>query len=356
MRLSIANRFLQTRIARILHQSPEGLEGMDSKPFYAALSYDRIPSVNVDGLAVELLPFQKEGIGWMVSREKFASGGIMADHLGMGKTLQMIGLCLAAEAVKQKEIEYQSGIQNIGYRLLTILRQMHHIEILRNCSKLNKPAEDIHILGKKIHDQLQSQESDFSWTKNEVEKWIKFAEKYHPAYSKRASAFLNDTQSRAMDMIDTKELRTLVIVPAALLLQWESEIKKKVAANRNLNVYIFHGASKNISSAQLESFDFVLTTYDTATNGAARPTLGRSDKTKFHCSGVTLVETIHRCVLPHVWEEGPRELHASHSGSLLVHDVEKGAQVNVQYTFEAQHHEGCHCRLYQEQQEGVQTL
>jgi hypothetical protein len=78
--------------------------------------------------------------------------------------------------------------------------------------------------------------------------------------------------------------------------------------------------------------------------------------TKFHCSGVTLVETIHRCVLPHVWEEGPRELHASHSGSLLVHDVEKGAQVNVQYTFEAQHHEGCHCRLYQEQQEGVQIL
>lgn len=44
-----------------------------------------------------LLPYQKEGVGWMVRQETTSDikGGILADEMGMGKTIQTIGLILS---------------------------------------------------------------------------------------------------------------------------------------------------------------------------------------------------------------------------------------------------------------------
>lgn len=44
-----------------------------------------------------LLPYQKEGMGWMVRQEVESpvKGGILADEMGMGKTIQTIGMMLA---------------------------------------------------------------------------------------------------------------------------------------------------------------------------------------------------------------------------------------------------------------------
>ncbi|KAI9813004.1 MAG: hypothetical protein M1826_002561 [Phylliscum demangeonii] len=56
----------------------------------------------VDGLQVNLLPHQVEGLRWMISKETgkrkngvLPKGGILADDMGLGKTIQSIGLILS---------------------------------------------------------------------------------------------------------------------------------------------------------------------------------------------------------------------------------------------------------------------
>lgn len=54
-------------------------------------------------MTVQLLPFQLQGLQWMLDREETANGGILADEmgifytlfLGMGKTIQMISMILS---------------------------------------------------------------------------------------------------------------------------------------------------------------------------------------------------------------------------------------------------------------------
>ncbi|KAF9437674.1 DNA repair protein rad16 [Entomortierella beljakovae] len=49
-----------------------------------------------EGLQLKLLPFQREGLGWMMKQENSEfKGGILADEMGMGKTIQMISLLLS---------------------------------------------------------------------------------------------------------------------------------------------------------------------------------------------------------------------------------------------------------------------
>ncbi|KAI8380944.1 SNF2 family N-terminal domain-containing protein [Radiomyces spectabilis] len=61
---------------------------------------EQLPIVPVDqpsDLKLPLLPFQKYGVGWMLQQEKLNDfkGGILADEMGMGKTIQTISLLLS---------------------------------------------------------------------------------------------------------------------------------------------------------------------------------------------------------------------------------------------------------------------
>jgi DNA repair protein RAD16 len=49
------------------------------------------------GLSLQLLPFQLEGLDWLLKQEQQErfGGGILADEMGMGKTIQTIALLLA---------------------------------------------------------------------------------------------------------------------------------------------------------------------------------------------------------------------------------------------------------------------
>lgn len=60
---------------------------------------DTLPQVKVEraphppGMTIKLLPFQLEGLNWLIKQEEGEfGGGILADEMGMGKTIQAIGL------------------------------------------------------------------------------------------------------------------------------------------------------------------------------------------------------------------------------------------------------------------------
>ncbi|TGZ77878.1 hypothetical protein EX30DRAFT_310705 [Ascodesmis nigricans] len=54
-----------------------------------------------DGLKLTLLPFQREGLNWLEKQEKGAfKGGILADEMGMGKTIQTIALLMTEPDTK----------------------------------------------------------------------------------------------------------------------------------------------------------------------------------------------------------------------------------------------------------------
>jgi DNA repair protein RAD16 len=44
-------------------------------------------------LLADLLPYQKEGLGWLLNQEASCyRGGVLADEMGMGKTIQALSL------------------------------------------------------------------------------------------------------------------------------------------------------------------------------------------------------------------------------------------------------------------------
>ncbi|KAJ2521132.1 DNA repair protein rad16 [Coemansia sp. RSA 1939] len=64
------------------------------KPTTASSTMGRIEQP--ESLRIQLLPFQQEGVWWMAKQEQSSifRGGILADEMGMGKTLQTIALML----------------------------------------------------------------------------------------------------------------------------------------------------------------------------------------------------------------------------------------------------------------------
>lgn len=49
-----------------------------------------------EGMTIQLLPFQKEGLHWLIEQEKSRyKGGVLADEMGMGKTIQTIALFMS---------------------------------------------------------------------------------------------------------------------------------------------------------------------------------------------------------------------------------------------------------------------
>lgn len=61
-------------------------------------------------LLMELLPYQKEFLGWAVAQEQGSiKGGILADEMGMGKTIQVQTSKLARSTKACTACRHQAG-------------------------------------------------------------------------------------------------------------------------------------------------------------------------------------------------------------------------------------------------------
>jgi len=197
------------------------------------------------GLTATLLPFQTEGFSWMRHQEVMTDihGGVLADEMGMGKTLQTIA---------------------------TILDNRPKLQHAKPGMK-HPPCEDL----------LERQAEDVLWKKAKSD-WSKEMEILKVPKKLR----LKDGGSRA---------GTLVICPVIALTQWKTEIEKFTESG-TLSVCVYHGPDreKTTPRALMKKYDVVLTTYQvleadfrkmTSPNKVACPNCGgkfKVDKLPIH--------------------------------------------------------------------------
>lgn len=167
------------------------------------------------GLVVDLLPFQVEGQSWMFAQEHTSfRGGILADEMGMGKTIQ------------------------------TIATILDHRPKLQHCTqshpKCSPDASESYRLAV-VQEQERWDSSEMDW-KHEMK--------------------MQNVPNKILPKQRLTRGGTLVVCPVIALSQWKSEIEKFCHSNV-LTVVIYHGPHRTNQTpkALLAKYDVVLTTY-----------------------------------------------------------------------------------------------
>jgi DNA repair protein RAD16 len=172
------------------------------------------------GLSAELLPFQIEGVSWMYHQETKTDikGGILADEMGMGKTLQTITTIL------DNRPKLQRSIPGSKYPPCTTL------------------IKDAYIKEEALWDE-GIKDWKHEMVMNDVHKSIL-------------------TKSNKNGSGGGARAGTLVICPLIALLQWKTEIEK-FSQDGSISVKIYHGPdrSSKVPREMLRKYDIVLTTY-----------------------------------------------------------------------------------------------
>ncbi|CAD7701108.1 unnamed protein product, partial [Ostreobium quekettii] len=176
-------------------------------------------------LLMPLLPFQKEFLAWAVKQEHGPlRGGVLADEMGMGKTIQAIAVILANPIVPAR------GLKTPKHQLAAMSKP--------GCPSQPLAMDRSPAMCVPISESLPTTP---------------------PAYTAGMARVLDDVAVSACCGT------TLVVCPLVAVIQWRQEIARFTTPGA-LKVLIYHGPKRTTSQAELEEADVVLTTYSILEN------------------------------------------------------------------------------------------
>ena len=199
-------RFRQEQAALLHALLAEQLQDLDGR-YYATLQKLQnvpaaMPTDAPPGFLANLRPYQKAGLGWLLSLQRLRLGGILADDMGLGKTIQVLALLAGANIPAQE------------------------------CAGTEQPAQEC--AGTEPPDALPDRNHGYAGTEQ-------------PSPLLPVSCTLYPVPS-------------LVVMPSSLLFNWASEAKRFAP---QLRVGQYYGASRQATAEWFAQYDLVFTTYGT---------------------------------------------------------------------------------------------
>ena len=173
---------------------------------------------------------------WLKWREgDYPNGGILADDMGLGKTLTILAY-------------------------LKLIKDEREDRIKKKLDKLKQGDEE-------NDEEANESDEDIKPKKSSSKKAIKYEDDEDDEELKNSKEFIRKRMfqkkySNKESVV--KRLRTLVILPASLLHQWQGEIESKFEKN-SFKYHVYHDANRKRNSYNLDDNDIVFTTYEIAT-------------------------------------------------------------------------------------------
>lgn len=227
-------------------------------------------------LKFELLKYQKEGVSWMINQENSKhKGGILADEMGMGKTIQAITLILCQKINRMENSE--KGIKEIKEVKENIKDENTNVCIKKEQNSItnytNNMDDNSNLVTTQIKVKEEGSEKSIILIESDENRCfgMKRKSKYFSKSEKNKKNKKGNSKNNSNKVKTGKSFKnnnsekelhgqTLIIAPIAAVMQWKSEIEKFVEKDF-LKVYIFHGNYKKISSKELLEYDVVITSY-----------------------------------------------------------------------------------------------
>ncbi|SBS98698.1 DNA repair protein rhp16, putative [Plasmodium ovale curtisi] len=226
-------------------------------------------------LKFDLLEYQKEGVSWMISQEHSSiKGGILADEMGMGKTIQAITLILCqkinqlkGEIIKKEERDSKSEWSDALEKECKTDRKENIAVVRTNCAEeqcvkvKEEPEDSVIVIDAERDSSFERKDQAERDSKGGAERKVKGEVKGEGGGRRRGGKVRGKGLGKSGNASEGKlQGQTLIIAPIAAVMQWKSEIEKFIQGDI-LKVYVYHGSTKKISYEELLNCDVVITSY-----------------------------------------------------------------------------------------------